>query len=193
MMGKRTISRRLVGGLLASAPLAITGTTTVATAQDRRGDVVLPEHALDYMQIERLIYRYAAAIDNLDSGAMQGCFAANGALVLSPKTTLTGDFAAGLFERAHSKFACTMHNVQNHLYEIDGNTAHGWTYCVASHIEKRRNGHLATDYYIRYDDQLAKSSDGQWLFTERRLHTLFAATAPVKMVSPPEGRARGRI
>lgn len=192
MMNNWTLSRRFVGGLLASAPFAIMGADTAVAAQDQSKKVLVPEDVWDYLEIERLIYRYAGAVDSLDSAALQSCFTENGALVLSPTTTLTGNFSAGLFERGHSKLACTMHNVQNHLYTVRENTAHGWTYCVASHIKKQQDEYINDDYYIRYDDQLTKRSDGQWLFTERRLHTLFIATAPVKDVSPPAGRARGQ-
>jgi hypothetical protein len=192
MINERPFSRRYLGKLMACTPLAMMGTSTIAGAQERT-EQLLPQNTLDYLEIEHLIYRYGAAIDNLDSAAMQSCFAANGALVIDPKTTLTGDFAAKLFENAHSKFACTMHNVQNHLYTIQQNTAQGWTYCIASHVDKRRSKYEKMDIYIRYDDQLAKNSEGRWQFIERRLHTLFTTTVPVERVSPHEGRSRGIV
>lgn len=141
----------------------------------------IPSRTEDRLDIERLIFQYGMAMDNLDPAAFADCFARE-AVILSPTgevTGLTAEHAARVF--AGTAYERTMHNVHNHAYVIEENRATGMTYCVASHIRKKDDAWFKLDQYIRYHDELIKR-DGRWLFFRRRYEPIFTTEVPVQNV-----------
>jgi hypothetical protein len=135
----------------------------------------------DHLAIERLIFKYGMAIDNLDSVAFSDCFARE-AVMLTPTgemTDLSAEHVAQIM--AQMSYERTLHNVHNHMYVIKENNATGMTYCVASHVGKKDGEWFKLDQYIRYQDELIKQ-DGRWLFLKRRYEPIFTTEVPVQNV-----------
>lgn len=135
----------------------------------------------DHLAIERLIFQYAMAIDDLNPAAFAECFASN-AVLSGPSGNLPGvtaDIVARLWERL--PYERTMHNVHNHMYTIQDRVATGMTYCVASHIQNKAGERYKLDQYIRYHDELIKQN-GRWLFLKRRYEPIFTTEVPVQNV-----------
>lgn len=62
----------------------------------------------------------------------------------------------------------TMHNVHNFAFEVEADRAHGYTYCVATHVKCENGRRTKLDMYIRYLDELSKKGD-EWAFVRREL------------------------
>lgn len=120
----------------------------------------------EQLAIQRLLYRYADAADRRDPLAFAACFADGAVHISGPGfemkdgATVTATLAA--------KYEWTMHNVHNFLYDIDGDRARGYAYCVASHVKSEGGQRLKEDWYIRYDDELVRQGEG-WVFVRREL------------------------
>ena len=54
------------------------------------------------------------------------------------------------------------------IVTIDGDGAHGETYCTADHVARDDAGTTLLSWAIRYQDQWRRE-DGQWRFTNRLL------------------------
>ena len=85
------------------------------------------EEMLDRLGIERLVYQYANAVDELDRQAFADCFA-EGAVIVSPGVTLEGDFAGTVMDVLEKHYVYTMHNVQNRRYTVQDDRSE----CTAS-------------------------------------------------------------
>jgi len=138
------------------------------------------EEMLDRLGIERLVYQYANAVDELDRQAFADCFA-EGAVVVSPGVTLEGDFAGTVMDVLEKHYVYTMHNVQNRRYTVQDDRATGVTYCLASHVSLKDGAASKLDWYIRYHDELVKRG-GRWFILKRRLELMFTTTVPTVIV-----------
>jgi len=132
----------------------------------------------DRLAIRQLLYRYADAADRRDAVAFAACFAGGAVDISGPGFAMTD--AAQVVATLAAKYVWTMHNVHNSLHEVQGDRAHGYTYCVASHVRAEPDGaRVKEDWYIRYDDELIRQ-DGAWVFVRRQLapgaitHTVLA-------------------
>ena len=176
-------SRRALSGILLGGSLGAIGSAAAKESSPPKS----VQELHDQLAIAQLIYRYGEAADNLDAKAMDDCFASNGVLMMGPTSKLEGKFAEKMFENVHSKYACTMHNVQSHVYTVTKDTASGWSYSIASHVKKDGGSYIGQDHYIRYDDELVREGN-KWRFLKRKLQTLFTKIAPVTFIAQPESR-----
>ena len=120
----------------------------------------------DRLAIQQLLYRYADAADRRDAAGFAACFADGAVRLTGPGFELTD--AATVTGMLSDKYLWTMHNVHNFLHEVDGDRAHGYTYCVASHVKSEGGQRIKEDWYIRYEEDLVRQGDG-WVFVRREL------------------------
>ncbi|HQZ03293.1 MAG TPA: nuclear transport factor 2 family protein [Thauera sp.] len=123
----------------------------------------------DHIAIQNLLYRYADAADRRDAARMNRCFANAQVRITGPGIVVDdGDKMIGMLAEM---FDWTMHNVHNFAFEVDkdgGERAHGYTYCVATHVRTENGVRSKIDMYIRYLDELIKEN-GEWVFVKREL------------------------
>jgi len=73
-------------------------------------------------------------------------------------------------------FRATLHRVHNQMVMLEGDSAHGETYCTADHLLNDKDQLLR--WTIRYLDEWRREADG-WRFTRRRLELLWEEMVPV--------------
>lgn len=128
-------------------------------------------------EIRQLMYRYAQAVDRLDTGLLASCLAEDAEILVPGQPTLSGPDVPGVvIGIMRERFIKTQHRVFNTLYQLgEGNaglaqSADGECYCTASHILASENGESSVNHemFIRYRDRLLKL-DGQWKIRRREL------------------------
>ena len=134
--------------------------------------------AADIVELNQLAYRYAAAIDACDIGLLQGVFTRDGRLrsyhpgADEPFADLAGhDQLAAVPNAMRGAHAATMHQMSNHLVDIDGDAATGSILCTARHLSL--DGSHAVNVMIRYDDRYARE-DGAWKIADRQIRFLWS-------------------
>lgn len=131
----------------------------------------------DHIAIERLMYRYARCADHKDYAGFGDVFTGDAVFDYS------GREVAGLgsireMMLALEKYHTTQHRVQNVLYDVNGDSAEGETYCVASHLIDEDGATHKIDMAIIYRDRLARTASG-WRIALRRFELLWTRTSPV--------------
>jgi hypothetical protein len=119
-------------------------------------------------EIREVLLRYTRGIDRLDLDVVRSCYHAD---AHDDHGAYRGDLEGFLTWVADvlSYFESTMHFVGNQLIEVDGDTAHAESYCVAYH---RRRAHDGEDPYdlvtaLRYVDRLERRADRRWRIADR--------------------------
>ena len=79
---------------------------------------------------------------------------------------------------ALEKYSCTLHQVRNILYEVDGDDAEGETYCIASPLRENEGRQMKIDMGIIYRDRLLRTPGG-WRIAYREFNLQWSQTAPV--------------
>lgn len=132
----------------------------------------------DVVQLNQLAYRYAAAVDACDVALLQGVFTADGRLrsyhpgVDEPFADLTGpDQLAAIPNAMRGAHRHTMHQMTNHLVEIDDDAATGSVLCTARHLSL--DGSHAINVMIRYVDRYARIG-GAWKIADRQIRFLWS-------------------
>lgn len=133
-------------------------------------------------QLHDLAFRYALAVDTLDSQMLASVFTGDGMVRgfgENPIEFVGSDGLARMIAQVRGAFQKTMHNVFNQTFEqaADG-TVTGQTTCIASHILPGEDWSLL-DMAIRYHNRYAEES-GAWKFAERRLEVVWVETRPVQ-------------
>lgn len=67
------------------------------------------------------------------------------------------------------KYDATQHFIGQCIVTLNGDTAAGETYCIASHLYTEGSERKLMTVHLRYLDRFAKVS-GVWLFAERNLY-----------------------
>jgi ketosteroid isomerase-like protein len=135
--------------------------------------------------LRRLGLRYAAAIDGCDADALLAIFTTDGTIgnIDAADPDFIGhDALREMVGQVDAMFIKTMHKVHNQLIEhLPGaTTAHGHTYCTASHIMPAADGGWqCLDMAIRYHDHY-RIEAGTWKFAARRLETEWVETRRVQ-------------
>lgn len=133
-------------------------------------------------QLHDLAFRYALAVDTLDSEMLASAFTCDGAVRgfgENPIEFVGPEGLARMVAQVGAAFQKTMHNVFNQTFEraSDGMIT-GQTTCIASHILPSDDWMLL-DMAIRYHNRYAEEG-GTWRFAERRLEVLWVETRPVQ-------------
>ncbi|UVE17437.1 nuclear transport factor 2 family protein [Pseudomonas sp. LS44] len=119
----------------------------------------------DRLAIQDLLYRYARAADDKDTAAYRACFSSNGVAVHWADFVVTD--GATIIDSL-SQYQWTMHKVFNHAFEVEGDRARGYTYCLATHVADEQGQRRKEDWHVRYDDELLREN-GQWRFLRREV------------------------
>ena len=152
---------------------------------------------LDRQEIRDLALRYARAADRRDYALFEAICTEDARLSGhrgDPDTTppwfeVEGRDAIVASMRALERFESTLHVVSNQLVEIEGDRAHGETYCTAHHIHREGGVAMNHTMAIRYQDRMVRT-DGRWRFQQRRLAIDWEQHAPLREDGPVE-RAGG--
>lgn len=128
----------------------------------------------DRIAIGDLTTAYAMAVDERRYDDLAALFLPDGVIVHhrrdQPATELrTAAGIAEAIQRSQTKLIATNHFLgQQHVADVDGDTATSVTYCCAQHLSDEGGELWNRVMNIRYHDQLRRV-DGQWRFVERRL------------------------
>jgi hypothetical protein len=136
----------------------------------------------DQSELSRLVMRYAQAVDRLDLDAIIALMAPHATIAThrgegEPAGSMAGhgQIRAGMARL--ERYVATFHMVGNHLFDIDGDSATGETYCTAHHVERRDGVLRDVTMYIRYHDRFVRDA-GRWLFSQRKLWIDFSTDHP---------------
>jgi uncharacterized protein (TIGR02246 family) len=131
----------------------------------------------DHIAIQRLMYRYARCADRKDYAAFAEVFCEDAVFDFSG-TEVIGCTAIQQMMRNLEKFSRTLHQVHNTLYEVEGDTASGETYCLASHLLDAAGQRSKIDMGIAYEDRLRRTAGG-WRIAYRKFNLIWSQTAAV--------------
>lgn len=135
------------------------------------------ETIVDQLAIQRLMYEYARCADKRDYKGFERVFSADAVLEFGGEQLCS--LAAILNQmRALEQFTATQHRVQNVLYEVEGDSASGETYCLASHLRESAAGMMKIDMAITYVDRLRRAESG-WCIAHRRVDVVWTQTSPI--------------
>lgn len=139
----------------------------------------------DVLELTRLVYRYAAAVDACDVDALLDVFTRDGRLrSYHPDADEPFADVVGHEQLAHvppmmrAMFHRTAHQMTNPLVEVDGSSATGTVLCTARHLRAAPDDHSALVVVIRYEDEYARD-DGVWRIADRRIRFLWSEQHPV--------------
>ncbi len=132
--------------------------------------------------LNQLAYRYAHAIDTCDEVLLLAqVFTPDGRMRVyhpgedEPFIELVGPDLASVPRTMKPAHLRTMHQMTNHMVEIDGDTASGQVYCCARHLAL--DGKSALNVIIRYED-LYRRMDGAWRIADRKIRFLWDEVHP---------------
>lgn len=137
----------------------------------------------DVIELNRLAYRYAAAVDTLDAAAFVGVFHRDGRLRVynpgedEPFVDYVGpEQLATVTSDMREMYRGTAHQMTNHLVEVDDDTATGTLLCSARHLKKDPTDDAVLVVVIRYVDRYERR-DGEWRIVERQIRQLWSERA----------------
>ncbi len=123
---------------------------------------------------------YAQGADRLDKALWRQVLAED-CVIEGPGFAISGREAnLGSIDALGEMFRGTMHRIHQMVVTIDGDEAHGETYCTADHLLKDRDAVLV--WTIRYQDSWCRQADGTWQFTARKLIVEWEETREVNVM-----------
>lgn len=164
------------------------------------------DNARDELELRGLSTSYAAAVDFRDGDRFAALFVEDGELVVPdypadfrPVITRSGHEQLRRIPQALDHYRCTFHQMSNHEFSIDGNTANGNVRGVAHHLtaaaavrptfpagaavpETPSDGSDLI-WYIRYRDDYRRVDNG-WRFARRSVHLQWVEERPVLKMAP---------
>jgi hypothetical protein len=164
----------------------------------------------DELALRALSTSYAAAADFRDGDRFAALFVEDGELVVPdypvdfrPVLTRSGQERLRLIPDVLRQYPCTFHQVTNHEFAIDGDSAHGNVQCVAHHLtaihpsappdpivgsdaDEAPATPEGSDFiwYIRYRDDYQRV-EGGWKFRRRSIHLQWVEERPVLKMGLP--------
>jgi 3-phenylpropionate/cinnamic acid dioxygenase small subunit len=134
----------------------------------------------DTLALNRLAFRYAAAVDACDTDAFLDVFAADARLrtwqpeATEPFVDLAGHEQLAFVPKVmRDLYRRTAHLMTNHLVEIDGDRASGTVLCTARHLHKDPDDREVLVVVIRYVDRYAREAD-DWRIADREIRFLWS-------------------
>ncbi len=119
-------------------------------------------------EIRDVLIRYTRGIDRMDSDLVTSCYWP-GAYDDHGAFQGTAEEFVEWVREVLSYFDATMHFIGNQLIDVEGDTAHAESYCVAYHRRRTRYGEQRHDLVIalRYIDRLERK-DNEWRIADRK-------------------------
>ena len=134
----------------------------------------------DVVQLNQLVYRYAAAVDACDVDGFIDVFHPDARLrsyhpeADDPFVDMVGyDQLASVPDAMRTMFRCTAHVMTNPLVEVDGDAATGTVLCTARHLSADLSDTGALVIVIRYADRYDRR-DGRWRIADRQIRFLWS-------------------
>jgi 3-phenylpropionate/cinnamic acid dioxygenase small subunit len=134
----------------------------------------------DVLELNRLAYRYAAAVDAFDVEGFLDVFHADARLrayhpaVEEPFADAVGhEQLASVPGRMEKMFRRTAHQMTNHLVDIDGESATGSLLCAARHLSLDADTPTSLVVVIRYVDSYQRRA-GCWRILDRQIRFLWS-------------------
>jgi ketosteroid isomerase-like protein len=140
----------------------------------------------DILELNRLAYRYAAAVDACDVDAFLAVFADDARLrsyhpdTDEPFADVVGhEQLASIPHMMRAMFRRTAHQMTNHLVDgdVDGGSATGTVLCTARHLAGDDDS-TALVVVLRYVDRYERRN-GSWLIVDRQIRFLWSERHPV--------------
>ena len=132
----------------------------------------------DTIELNRLAYRYAAAVDACDEAAFLAVFTADARLrsyhpdTEQPFADLAGHAQlATIPNTMRGMYQATAHMMTNHLVDVTGDDATGEVLCTARHLQL--GGESAITVIIRYVDRYRRHA-GAWRIADRQIRFLWS-------------------
>lgn len=122
----------------------------------------------DLAAIIRLTHAYALANDRFEIDALVALFAPDATIdftAFGMRRYEGRDEIRRYFEKERSVLSHVMHLTSNHVIDVDGETAAGTVYFVATAVTRQGNENVARGYY---DDAYVRL-DGDWRFAARTM------------------------
>jgi hypothetical protein len=143
---------------------------------------ISPQEAADRLAIRELVDAYAFCADTRDADGQKALFTADTHFVVymegegsDPTDDLHGrESLTPVFENLNT-YEKTMHFNGQSTVTLDGDSATGYTYCIAHHVYSQGGARKLMVAHLRYRDVIVKEK-GTWLFAERRLYLDWAET-----------------
>jgi SnoaL-like domain len=139
----------------------------------------------DLLELNRLAYRYAAAVDAFDVTAFLDVFHPDGRLrAYHPEAeepfadTVGHEQLAFVPGRMREMFRHTAHQMTNHLVDTDGDRASGTLLCTARHLSLDTDAPTALVVVLRYVDSYERRA-GTWRIIDRQIRFLWSERHPV--------------
>jgi hypothetical protein len=135
----------------------------------------------DIVALNQLAFRYAKAIDACDENMLAQVFTPDGRMRVyhpgeeDPFIDLSGADLASVPRTMRPAHLRTMHQMTNHLVELDGEQASGTVYCCARHLALDAKSVL--NVIIRYEDEYRRL-DGTWRIADRKIRFLWDEVHP---------------
>ena len=143
-------------------------------------------------EIRDVLIRYTRGIDRTDRELVLSCYWPGAHDDHGAFQGTVEEFVEWLGVLAY--YDSTMHFIGNQLVEVDGDTAHAESYCVAYHRRSERDGEEAHDLVLglRYVDRMERRN-GEWRIADRRCAFDWSRRDPIvgEWNFPPEA-LRGR-
>lgn len=125
------------------------------------------QYIKDRTAILDVINRQSRGHDRHDAALQNSCFWPDGADEHGPWTNPGSAYGEWANETHSAGFTAHLHNITNHLCEIDGDTAHAESYVLGLFRFKHKPGR-AQFMSGRYIDRLERR-DGEWRIAVRRI------------------------
>jgi ketosteroid isomerase-like protein len=133
----------------------------------------------DVIELNQLVYRYAAAVDACDVAAFIAVFSPDARFRVyqtdaeTPSIDLTGHAQlASIPDTMRKMYRRTAHMMTNPLVDIDGDRATGTVLCTARHLGSDPRDQRVLTVMIRYVDCYVKQ-DGAWRISDRQIRFLW--------------------
>jgi 3-phenylpropionate/cinnamic acid dioxygenase small subunit len=134
----------------------------------------------DVLELNRLVYRYAAAVDALDTAEFVGVFHPDARFrVYNPQEDepivdyVGAEQLAIVMRDMGEMYRCTAHQMTNHLVDVSGDTASGTVLATARHLKKDPSDNNVLIVVIRYVDRYERR-DGEWRIADREIRQLWS-------------------
>ncbi len=168
-------------------PLEYSGHKWLFEPAQRADGVVRPSRArlravsgAEVADLNRLAYRYAAAVDTCDVEGFLHVFHPDARLrayhpeAEEPFADAVGhEQLASIPPRMREMFRCTAHQMTNHLVDVDGDSATGTLLCTARHLSIETDAPTALIVVIRYVDRYERRA-GTWRILDRQIRFLWS-------------------